>query len=238
MRRFLAAALLLTALVATGCSGVDAQKAQTLLAESNAASANVKSISYAMRMWTSGGPAGTDMSILMRGGGYSKGKHAGDSVMTMSGLPAVGDLAMAMRGGHMYVKAGSAQWTEVPIPDYARDASVFAGFDVTKYVTDVRVAEGLMIDGEPMSRITGVVDGSSAVKELFSRLGAAGAGSIPSEVSDAFGDIRAVIYISETTHLPMRALIDMPIHVAGQKITIHMDMAVTAVNEPVKLPRI
>ena len=36
----------------------------------------------------------------------------------------------------------------------------------------------------------------------------------------------------------MRALIDMPIHVAGEKITVHMDMAVTAVNKPVKLPRI
>ena len=238
MRRFLAAALLLTATVAAGCSGVDAQKAQDLLAQSNAASANVKSISFAMRMWTSGGPEGTDMSFLMHGGGYNKGKHKGDSVMTMSGLPGVGDVTMAMHGGHMYVKAGSTQWTEMPLPAYAQSPGVFAGFDITRYVTDVRVEEGLVVGGEPMSRVTGVVDGSSAVEDMFSRLGAAGSGSIPSEVGDAFGDIRAVIYISDVTHLPMRALIDMPIHVAGEKITVHMDMAVTAVNKPVKLPRI
>jgi hypothetical protein len=238
MRRILVAALLLPALVVAGCSGADAQKARDLLAQSNAASANVRSISFAVRMWTSGGPAGTEMSFLMHGGGYNKGKHKGDSVMTMSGLPGVGDVTMAVRGGHLYVKAGSRQWTEMPMPSYAQNASVFAGFDITKYVTDVRVAEGVVLGGESMSRITGVVDGGSAVKDMFSRLGAAGAGSIPSQVGDAFGDIRAVIYISDATHLPMRALIDMPIHVAGEKITIHMDMAVTAVNKPVKLPRI
>ena len=58
------------------------------------------------------------------------------------------------------------------------------------------------------------------------------------DVSDVFGDIRAVIYVSETTHLPMRTLIDMPISVAGQKITLHMDLVITGVNQPVSIPAV
>ena len=52
------------------------------------------------------------------------------------------------------------------------------------------------------------------------------------------GDIRAVLYVSQTTHLPMRTLIDMPIHVAGETITMHIDLVITGVDEPVSIPSV
>jgi outer membrane lipoprotein-sorting protein len=68
MRRLLALALVVSAAgVVTGCSGVDAQKAQGILDQSTTAMADVKSVSFAMRMWTSGGPAGTDFTVSCTG---------------------------------------------------------------------------------------------------------------------------------------------------------------------------
>jgi hypothetical protein len=57
MRRGLAL-LLVTAVAAaaTGCSGADAQEAQTLLAESNAALAQVRSATFTARLTMTGGP--------------------------------------------------------------------------------------------------------------------------------------------------------------------------------------
>jgi outer membrane lipoprotein-sorting protein len=75
MRRVLVL-VALAAVFSAGCSGVDAQKAQTILDQSTTAMADVKSVSFAMRMWTSGGPDGTDFTVLMHGGGYEKGKRA------------------------------------------------------------------------------------------------------------------------------------------------------------------
>ncbi|MEO8290799.1 MAG: hypothetical protein ABI649_07365 [Gaiellaceae bacterium] len=234
MRRVLAAALTLTALLASGCSGVDAEKAQALLDQSTQAMANVKSVSFAMRMWTSGGPEGTDVVVLMHGGGYNKGKHKGDSIVTITGLPGVGDLSVATRGGHAYVRAGG-RWTSMPMPAGAGSSSALAGFDLAAYVTQVRVEEGVMVEGQLMSRITGTIDTAAALKGMFASLGAVSGGALP-DVFDSFDDTRAVLYVSETTHLPMRTLVDMPVKLAGEKITLHMDIVITAVDEPVALP--
>jgi hypothetical protein len=236
MRGMLAAALTLTALIASGCSGADAQKAQTLLDESTQAMANVTSVSFAMRMWTTGGPEGSDMVVLMRGGGYNKGKHKGDSVMTISGLPQIGDVSVAIRNGHAFVRAGG-RWTSAPVPADTASSAALAGFNLASYVTQVRVEEGVMVGGQLMSRITGTIDTGEALKGMFASLGSVSAGAVPA-VLDSFGDTRVVLYVSEATHLPMRTLVDMPVHVVGESITMHMDIVITAVDEPVALPRL
>ncbi len=237
MRRMLVLALLaVAAAMPTGCSGVDAQKAQSILDESTTAMANVKSVSFSMRMWTSGGPDGTDFSLLMRGGGYEKGKRAGDAYVSMSSsdVPGIGSMTIVVHGDTLWVKAGG-QWTRVPAP--ASQADPLAGFDLTRYVTDVGVDEGAMVGGEPMDKITGVIDTSAALSGLLGTLGGTGAAGL-GNAADIFGDVRAVLYISETTHLPMRTLVDLPMNVAGEKITMHMDLVLTGVNEPVEIPSV
>ena len=61
---------------------------------------------------------------------------------------------------------------------------------------------------------------------------------ISATASDILGDIRAVLYVSQTTHLPMRTLVDMPMKIAGQAIVMHIDLVITAVNEPVAIPSV
>ena len=238
MRRLLAVALVVSAAAAaSGCSGVDAQKAQTLLDQSTTAMADVKSVSFAMRMWTSGGPAESGFTVLMHGGGYQKGKRAGESYLTLSSsnVPGIGSMTIVLRHNTLYVKAGGS-WSRVPAPADQASADPLAGFDLTRYVTDVRVEEGVMVEGEPMDRITGVIDTSGALDGLFGTLGGAGGGL--GDVSDVLGDIRAVLYVSQTTHLPMRTLVDMPMNVVGQKIVMHMDLVITGVNKPVSIPSV
>ncbi|HLM93391.1 MAG TPA: hypothetical protein VK273_06245 [Gaiellaceae bacterium] len=58
------------------------------------------------------------------------------------------------------------------------------------------------------------------------------------DASDVLGDIRAVLYVSQTTQLPMRTLIDMPMKIAGQTIVMHIDLVITAVNRPVAIPSV
>jgi hypothetical protein len=237
MRRLLALALLVSATgLVAGCSGVDAQKAQDILDESTTAMADVKSVSFAMRMWTSGGPAGTEFTVLMHGGGYQKGNRAGESYATLnaSDVPGLGAMTIVIRHNVLYVKAGGS-WSRVPAPANQAAADPLAGFDITKYVTDVRAEDGVMVGGEPTDRITGVIDTSAALNGILGTLGGTGSSGL-ADASDVLGDIRAVLYVSQTTHLPMRTLIDMPMKIAGQTIVMHIDFVITAVNRLVAIP--
>jgi hypothetical protein len=239
MRRLLAFVLLASAAaVGSGCSGVGAQKAQTILDQSTTAMADVESVSFSMRMWTEGASRGADFTVLMHGGGYEKGKHAGEAYMTMTSddVPGLGSMTVVIRRDVLYVKAGGT-WSRVPAPAGQTGADPMAGFDLTRYVTDVRVEEGVVVEGEPMARITGVIDTSAAIDGLLGTLGGTGAGGL-GEASDVLGDIRAVLYVSETTHLPMRTLVDMPMSIAGEKIAMHMDIVITGVNKPVDIPSV
>ena len=197
MRRLLAVALVVSAAAAaSGCSGVDAQKAQTLLDQSTTAMADVESVSFAMRMWASGGPAETEFTVLMHGGGYQKGKRAGESYLTLSSsnVPGIGSMTIVLRHNTLYVKAGGS-WSRVPAPADQASADPLAGFDLTRYVTDVRVEEGVMVESEPMDRITGVIDTSAALNGILGTFGGTGASDL-SDASDILGDIRAVLYLS------------------------------------------
>jgi hypothetical protein len=239
MRRLLALALVVSAAgIATGCSGVDAHKAQDILDQSTTAMADVKSVSFAMRMWTSGGPAGTDFTVLMHGGGYQKGKRAGDSYATLNAgdVPGLGEMTIVIHDNVLYVKAGGS-WSRAPAPANQAAADPLAGFDITRYVTDVRVEEGVTVGGEPMDRITGVIDTSAALKGILGTLGGTGASDL-GNTSDILGDIRAVLYVSQTTHLPTRTLVDMPMKIAGQTIVMHIDLVITGVDKPVAMPSV
>jgi hypothetical protein len=135
----------------------------------------------------------------------------------------------------LYVKAGG-RWVRVPTTA-GQSADPLAGFDLTRYVTDVRIEEGVVVGGEPMDRITGVIDTSAALDGLLGTLSGTGAAGLDS-ASDILGDIRAVLYVSERTHLPMRTLVDLPMKVGDQTMVMHMDLVVTGVNKRVAIPSV
>ena len=234
MRRAIALLLLVAAAAApAGCSGADAQEAQALLAQSDAAWADVTSATFSMRLSTSGAPQ--DFSVTMSGGGYAKGKHAGDFyVLATADNVGFGDFTLVNRNGRLSMSVDGQRYTTVAPPAQNNPIQVV---DFSKYVKDVRVEHGKELDGQAMTKLSGVIDTGGVVDETLSSLGEVsqlGGGGV--DLSKVLGDTHVVLYISDASHLPMRGLIDIPINMAGTKVTLHMDFAYTSVNEPVAFP--
>jgi hypothetical protein len=100
-------------------------------------------------------------------------------------------------------------------------------------VKDVEVEHAKLIDGQPMVKISGVIDTAVRQGALADVTGAEGSGI---DLSKALGDTRVVLYISESRHLPMRGLVDVPIEVAGEKIELHLDFAYTSYDTRIDFP--
>ena len=94
MRRFFSLAL--AAIALTACSGEQGKRAQQLLARAEAAQARLSSATYEARMTFE--MDGRTMSLVMDGGGYFKGRRAGDQLLTMrtDGVPALGAVNMQL----------------------------------------------------------------------------------------------------------------------------------------------
>ena len=231
MRRAgLAFVLVLAALVPLGCAGAEGQRAQELLAQSDQALANVKSYRLAGRMWMET-PVG-DFGFVLRGGGNMK--NGGSSFMTMSAedVPGFFGVTVITRGQTMWVNVGGG-WQRSELP--AGTTTGVEQFDFTPYVKDVDVEDGHDVGGEPAVKVSGVFDTAGLVEGMLGQLGGVPGGTLP-DLSEHLGDSRVVLYISETSHLPLRTLLDMSMEAEGERIDMHMDFALSGVNEPVKIP--
>jgi hypothetical protein len=234
MRRLLALFLLTaTAAVAAGCSGADAKEAQALLVQSNAAFAEVRSATFTARMSLTGGPQ--ELSMTMSGGGYAHGRRAGDFyVLATSDSLGFRDLVLVNRSGRVSMSVDGHSIGEVPLPNTTANNPLRL-VDFSQYVKDVEVEHGKLIDGEPMTKLTGVIDTAGLAKGPLGDVTGAGGNGL--DLSKSLGDTRVVLYLSEGTHLPMRGLVDVPIDVAGQKIAMHLDFAYTSYDQKVEFPR-
>lgn len=223
-------ALVLAAALPLGCAGADGERAQELLAQSDMALAEVESFRLAGRMWMET-PVG-DFTFVLRGGGNSR--NGGSSFVTMSAedVPGFPGVTVVTRGETAWVQAGG-RWEHTQIP--AGQATGIEQFDFTPYVKDVDVEDGHEVAGEPAVKVTGVFDTAGLVSGVFSQLGSAPGGALP-DLSENLGDTRVVIYISEVSHLPLRTLLDLSIDAGGEHVELHMDFAMSGVNEPVKIP--
>lgn len=236
MRRLGALLLIAAASAAVaGCSGQDAREAQDLLAQSQAAFASVRSATFTARLTLTGGPQ--ELSLTMTGGGYEQGRHKGDFyvVLTAENLP-FHEIVVAQRSGRASMRVDGSSLGEFPLPAQEEDPVQLVDF--AQYVKDVRVEHGKLIDDQQMTKLTGVVDTKGLVEGTLGSLGGiATAGGGGFDLSEAFGDTRVVLYLSEETHLPMRGLVDIPMKIAGERIELHMAFAYTSFNEKVEFPR-
>jgi hypothetical protein len=230
MRRAALLFLVVLAALPLGCAGAEGRRAQELLAQSDQALAQVKSFRFAGRLWmeTSVG----DFIFVMHGGGSpAKG---GSSFVSMQApdVPQFPEVTVVTRGARAWVKAGNG-WQRVTIPP--GQPSGIEQFDFTPYVKDVKVEDGATAGGEAAVKITGLLDTAGLVQGVFGQLGVASGGAMPA-LSAGLGDTRVVIYISEVSHLPLRTLVDIKVEAAGEKVNMHLDFAITNVNEPVRVP--
>jgi hypothetical protein len=168
---------------------------------------------------------------------YARGKRAGDFYLEASveGVPGFERLSMVARGGTVYMNAGSG-WTPLPAEAFPTEQQALAGFDWTPYIEEVDVETGRLVGGEPMTKLTGVIDTEGLVGGVLGQLGGvSGAGTFEG-LGGTLAKTRAVIYVSEVTNLPMRGLVDLPMDILGEKVTMHVDYALSRINEPVKIP--
>lgn len=231
MRRVaLVLALLLAAFLPLGCAGAEGERAEELLLQSDRALAGVDSFRLAGRMWMET-PAG-DFAFVLRGGGNVK--HGGSSFVTMTAedVPGFPGVTVVTRGQTAWVNVGGG-WQRAELP--AGTATGVEQFDFAPYVNDVDVEEGHEVGGEAAVKVSGVVDTAALVEGVFSQLGTVPGGPLP-DLEETFGDTRLVLYISETSYLPLRTLLDMSIEAEGERVDMHMDFALSGVNEPVKIP--
>jgi hypothetical protein len=226
MRRLLLALVLAAvAVAAAGCvPGEEARKAEALLEESNEAFADLATyrLGGVMSMETPIGAIAFEIAADVDQGAEAM-------VMTMSSpdLPGA-NVLMVVRGDSFWMNMGGAGWQ--PVPDPPPGMAGAEQFDVLPHVKDVEVEEGQTVDGEPAVKITGVLDLDSFAEGFMA--------GIPEgvDVDASFGDTRIVVYLSERTKLPLRMLMDQSMEIEGETMEVHMDLALSNLNEPVDIP--
>jgi hypothetical protein len=235
-RAFALLAVLALGAVAAGCSGREAREAQTLLAQSNEAFAEVRSATFTIKMTLSGGPPElqlADSVLSMSGGGYSRGRRAGDFyVLLTSQTDSSNEVLVVSRSGRISMMLNGSPIGDFPAP--LQDENPIELVAYGPYVKDVSVEHGKVIDGLSVVKISGALDTAALVDGVISDVTGS---SVPGlDLSKMLGDTRVVLYVSETTHLPLRGLADMTFDVAGEKVALHMDFAYTSFNERVRFP--
>ena len=233
----LALTVVLAACVLAGCSGADAQRAQELLRQSNQALLEVESFRFAGRM-TMKGPDGVgEISLAMRGAATQKGAGASYLTMHAQGVPGFPEMTVVVRGRRAWIGM-SGSWTPMPVPPGQTSAA--AQFDFTPYIEDVQVESGPLLDGEPTVKIEGVLDTAAFAQGMLGQLGSlpgADSALLP-DLSGVLKDTRIALYLSETTHLPLRGLLDMAMEAEGERFEMHLDFSMKGYDKPVRIPRI
>jgi hypothetical protein len=226
MRRVaLVLALAAVAAGASGCAGAEGRQAQELLEQSEQAFAAVQTyrLGGRMTMSTPLGDFGLELTAAV-----DQQEDAFVMRMRSADMPELGAVTAVARGDRFWLKAGG-RWEAMPVPDAGTTAA--DQFDILPYIEDVDVDEGQTVSGEPAVKITGVIDSGGFLEGFTAGLPA----GFPTGSFD-LGDMRAVVYLSEGTHLPLRMLIDQSMEVEGERFEIRMDLALTDVDEPVQVP--
>ena len=235
MRRALAALLLLaTAALLAGCAGPDGVKAETLLAQADAAQKALGSEQFSMRMDMS--VDNESVTMQMAGGGYLKGAQAGDVYMVLNGQGPDGkpiDASVVKRGDLVTVTAdGQTQTMSAAQAEQQFGGRLQSlangGFDFARYVKSVKVTDATLPNGDPADQIVGILDTQGAANSLGQGLGLGSLGHLD--------DTRAVLTISRKTHLVTTALIDMSMELLGKKMTISLTYGLTGANVPITFP--
>lgn len=242
------AKLILVVLLLAGCAvGPDAQRAQELLQQTQAANAKVKSATYVATMAFAS--EGQKFQLSMEGGAVMKGKRAGDQFLRMraEGLPAQlglnGDLMLMVRRGDRLTMNMGGRTQTLPAPaDLSAQTQAWgslASLDLVSCVKDVDVEEGRSLNGEPAARIAGTIDTECVVRSLMklSGLGSLAGSSVDtSKIGDTLGDVRATLFVSDRTHLLIGGLISLTAHAQDRTVDVQFSYRLTSVNQPVRFP--
>ena len=233
---------LLLALSLAACAGEDGQRAQELLAQANAAQDRLSSVGYAGKISFKIQDQG--FGFAFSGAGVLKGASAGDQWVKLrgEGIPGVGAVEMSVvRQGSRMTLRSMGQTQEVPVPPALQadnDAwGSLGAMDFAACVKKVDVAEGRNFNGEPATRIAGIVDTACAFDAMakVSSLGQAPPVDLD-EIKDHLGDARATLFVSERSQLLVGAVLTLEVSAQGQTMNFELAYRITSVNKPVRFP--
>ena len=248
MRRLVTLVLVAFVAIAAGCSGAEGERAQELLLQAEAAEQNVRSASFEVELTAL--YDGQQLALTLRGGGYSKGKRAGDMFVEASTSGALGvyDFGFVANRGSLSMRT-NGDWQRLPASAAARaslgtvgsrDLGSAAFLELARYVKSVRVTEGQIVNGESTATISGTIDTAGLVEAMVKLEGLSeltgGAAPDLSELSDHVGDTHAAIAISERTHLIRGAVVNLTVDAEGKKVDIQLVYRLRDVNKPVRFP--
>jgi hypothetical protein len=234
------AAPLLAVLVLVGCSGEQGERAQQLLNRAQTAQARLSSMSYEMRMTF--GFEGQSFSLVMDGGGYLKGRRAGDQVMAirMDGIPGLGAMNadMVLRGGRLTMSM-NGQRTTLTVPAAAKQQYDWSStmLDLARYVKRVQVREGRVVNGEAGATVSGVIDTEGLIKaasklQSFSQVAGQAAPDM-SELAEHVSDTRAALFVSSRTGLIRSAVVGLSVEAEGKRLQMDLTYRLKNVNRPI-----
>jgi hypothetical protein len=233
-----------SALLLSGCSSAEGQRAQELLQQAELAQAQLRSATFEANLGVV--MDGKQVKVTIEGAASKQG--AAISVRT-SGIPNAGkNMELVVRGDRAWTVDGSGNWTPVPVPKELNGKSGSMGADafqeLARYVKDVRVSEHQQIGSKLVTTIAGEIDTVAMLKaasKLGSLSGASGdkAGGFSLDLDDLgieVGDIKAVLSIDERTHLLDSALITVAVEARGETLELNLQYRLESANEPVTLP--
>jgi hypothetical protein len=232
--------LLFVFLLAACAGGEDAKRAQKLLEQAEAAQARLSTVGYAGKVSFSYEDQRFGMGFS--GAAVLQGASAGDQWLRMTGegIPGAGsvDMSIVRKGSRMTLRSmGVTQNVPVP-PAVERDDDPWGSLgamDLASCVKKVDVKEGRNFNGEPATRIAGVVDTVCAFEAVrsVSSLGQAGAVDLD-VIKDKLGDARATLFVSDRSHLLIGGVLGLDVDVEGQSFSFEVAYRLTSVNEPVR----
>jgi hypothetical protein len=237
MRRL--AVLVLAVPLLAACSGEQGERAEQLLTRAQAAQARLSSATFDARMSFS--LEGQTFGLVLDGGGYLKGRRAGDAILRMrtEGVPSGANvnLQALVRSGQVSMSVNGRSFS-MPVPATAQGQFDWSKtvVDLARYVKEVRVHEGRVVNGERGATITGVID----TKELLQALAglqplAKAAGQPTPDLDDLMdiSDIRAAVFVAERTGLIRSAVVSLTIKADGKKAKVDFTYRLKSTNTTV-----
>ena len=230
--------LILSFLVAlpllAGCSGADAGRAQLLLQQAQNAQKAVSSETFSAHLTVAAN--GQNVDVALSGGGYLKGKRAGDMIVDVKVSAPIALPFDTVR----VAKVGRSAWMEMngKRTDFPASAGTttqsdtLGALDVTRYVKDVKVQGGQLLGGKPVTKIVGILDTTSLLQGI-TKLGSFTGGSPVPNLEGKVGETRVVIFVDDATHLIVAALADLAFTGATGDVKLHLDLAISGIDWPV-----
>jgi hypothetical protein len=240
--------LFLVVLALAGCAGgPDGQQAQALLQRAQAEQAKLSSAGYELKLNAS--LAGQKFGFTVDGAAQIKGPRAGDQFLRMSASMPTGaqagsfEMWLAKRGSRVTMsfdgRTQSFAAGQAGAPDLDAFGS-FGSFDFASCVKRVDVEEGRSLNGEPATRVAGVVDTTrviSAAAKMNGLSEASGQQFDLGELAKHVDDVWATFFISDRTHLLIGGLITTKVKAEGQTLDLELSYRLKDVNKPVRFPR-